>query len=28
MKMASKTEIGLDQMRHMLHSGGGIHGKV
>ena len=28
MKMAAKTEIGLDQMRHMLHSGGGIGGKV
>jgi malonyl-CoA O-methyltransferase len=28
MKMAAKTEIGLDQMRHMLHSGGGIDGKV
>jgi malonyl-CoA O-methyltransferase len=28
MKMAAKTEIGLDQMRHMLHSGGGIHGKL
>ena len=28
MKMAAKSEIGLDQMRHMLHSGGGIGGKV
>jgi malonyl-CoA O-methyltransferase len=28
MKMAAKTEIGLDQMRHMLHSGGGIGAKV
>ena len=28
MKIAAKTEIGLDQMRHMLHSGGGIGGKV
>lgn len=28
MKLAAKTEIGLDQMRHMLHSGGGIRGKV
>ena len=28
MKMAAKTEIGLDQMRLMLHSGGGIQDKV
>jgi malonyl-CoA O-methyltransferase len=28
MKIAAKSEIGLDQMRHMLHSGGGIGGKV
>ena len=28
MKIAAKTEIGLNQMRHMLHSGGGIGGKV
>jgi malonyl-CoA O-methyltransferase len=28
MKMAAKTEIGLDQMRLMLQSGGGIQGKV
>ena len=28
MKIAAKTEIGLDQMRLMLHSGGGIDGKV
>jgi malonyl-CoA O-methyltransferase len=28
MKMAAKTEIELDQMRLMLHSGGGIGGKV
>jgi hypothetical protein len=28
MKMAAKTEIGLDQMRLMLQSVGGIKGKV
>jgi malonyl-CoA O-methyltransferase len=28
LKMAAKTEIGLDQMRHMLHSGGGMRAKV
>ena len=28
MKMTAKTEIGLDQMRLMLHSGGGIQDKV
>jgi malonyl-CoA O-methyltransferase len=28
MRMAAKTEIGLDQMRWMLHSGGGIQDKV
>jgi malonyl-CoA O-methyltransferase len=28
LKVAAKTEIGLDQMRLMLQSGGGIEDKV